>query len=69
MAIIQTTTKVLLPKWLLRMQSTVPEREFNYEVLKYLKRYKDYQLDEVDGHFAICIRTNEIETKRRKKRG
>jgi hypothetical protein len=69
MDMVQVSTKVLLPEWLLRTKSTLTDNDFKYEVLKYLVRYKDYQLQQIEGDFAICIRTNEVEVKRRKKRG
>jgi hypothetical protein len=69
MAIIQSTTNVVLPEWLLTQRSTLPERDFRFEVLKYLQRYKNYHFQEVQGGYAICIREDAIETERRKKNG
>lgn len=67
--ILETSSKALLPEWLLRMKTDLPERDFRYEALKYLTRYKNYQLQYIEGAFAICVRRDEIEEKRRKKRG
>lgn len=67
MSMVPTTTKVLLPKHLLNLQIT--HHEFRTEVIKYLERYPNYQLDRVEGEFAICLRMDIQTMKGRKKRG
>lgn len=52
----QDTTNVLLPRWIWEQKDRITEKELRYLVYKYLVRYKDYELIEVQGDFAICRR-------------
>ncbi len=70
MPIVQVKTNVLLPNWLQSRRSTMNDKEFRLEVINYLKRYSNYDLDRISEHgeFAVCTRTDEVSSKKVKKR-
>ena len=63
-----TRTKVLLPEWILKQQSTISEQKFLSIVREYLTRYPNYQLISVNNGFAVCDRIDDFEQKKVKKK-
>lgn len=47
-------TKVLLPAWI--FEQAEDEQHLKQLVLEYMKRYPDYVVKKVKGHFAVCER-------------
>lgn len=50
----ETPTKVLLPEWI--WEEAQNEVHFKKLVLDYMRRYPEYSIKSVKGHFAICAR-------------
>lgn len=62
-----TRTKVLLPEWILIQKSSLTEAVFLTIVRKYLIRYENYSLINLEGPFAICEREDEIKVNKKRR--